>query len=156
MLKLVEIAVPNAAGEGVLRGGSVWFGYLKLYLVSLSAFFVIDMVWLGLAARPFYQQHLGFLLAPNPNWFVAILFYMLFVAGLLFFVIVPGLKESSLKATLIRAALFGLITYATYDLTNLATLKDWPAILSIVDMLWGMVLSVLVSCVGFIAGKRLI
>jgi uncharacterized membrane protein len=130
--------------------------YLKLYLVSLAAFFAIDMVWLGLAARSFYQQYLGFLMAPNPNWFVAILFYLLFNVGLLFFVIVPGLKDNSLKTTLLKAALFGLITYATYDLTNLATLKDWPALLSIVDMFWGTVLSVSVSCVGFIVGRRLI
>lgn len=127
--------------------------YLKLYLVSLAAFFAIDMLWLGLAARSFYQQQLGFLMTPNPNWFVAVLFYLLFVIGLLFFVIVPGLKANSLKTTLLKAALFGLITYATYDLTNLATLKDWPALLSIVDMLWGTVLSVLVSFVGFMAGK---
>jgi uncharacterized membrane protein len=129
--------------------------YLKLYLVSLAAFFAIDMLWLGLVARSFYQQHLGFLMAPSPNWFVASLFYLLFVGGLLFFVIVPGLKDDSLKPTLLKATLFGLITYATYDLTNLATLKDWPALLSIVDMLWGMFLSVSVSCVGFIAGKRI-
>jgi uncharacterized membrane protein len=130
--------------------------YLKLYLVSLAAFFAIDMLWLGLVARSFYQQHLGFLMDPSPNWFVAILFYLLFIFGLLVFVIVPGLKGNSLKTTLLKAALFGLITYATYDLTNLATLKDWPALLSIVDMLWGTVLSVLVSYISFMAGKRLI
>jgi uncharacterized membrane protein len=130
--------------------------YLKLYLVSLAAFFAIDMLWLGLAARPFYQQYLGFLMAPSPNWFVAIMFYLLFVAGILVFVVLPGLGADSLKTTLLRAALFGLIAYATYDLTNLATLKDWPALLSIVDMLWGTVLSVLVSYISFMGGKRLI
>jgi uncharacterized membrane protein len=129
--------------------------YFKLYLVSLAAFFAIDMVWLGLAARSFYQQQIGFLMAPNPNWFVAVLFYLLFIVGLLFFVIVPGLNANSLNATLLKAALFGLITYATYDLTNLATLKDWPALLSIVDMLWGTFVSVSVSFISFIAGKRL-
>lgn len=130
--------------------------YLKLYLISLAVFLAIDMVWLGLVARPFYQQQLGFLMAPNPNWFVAAFFYLLFVLGLLFFVVVPGLNANSLKATLVRAALFGLVTYATYDLTNLATLKDWPALLSIVDMLWGTFLSVSVSVISFFAGKRLI
>ena len=129
---------------------------LKLYLVSLAAFFAIDMVWLGLVARPFYQQQLGSLMAPNPNWFVAVIFYLLFVLGLLFFVVVPGLNANSLKATLVRAALFGLVTYATYDLTNLATLKDWPVLLSIVCMLWGTFLSVSVSVISFFAGKRLI
>jgi len=130
--------------------------YFKLYLVTLAAFLATDMVWLGLAARSFYQQYLGFLMAPSPNWFVAILFYLLFTVGLLFFVIVPGLKDNSLKTTLLEAALFGLITYATYDLSNLATLKDWPALLSIVDMSWGTVLSVLVGYISFMAGKRLV
>ena len=130
--------------------------YLILYLVSLAAFFAIDMLWLGLAARSFYQQQIGFLMTPSPNWFVAIIFYLLFIVSLLVFVILHGLAANSLKTTLLRAALFGLVTYATYDLTNLATLKDWPALLSIVDMLWGTVLSVLVSYVSFMAGKRLI
>lgn len=130
--------------------------YFKLYLVSLTAFLAIDMLWLGLVARSFYQQQLGFLMAPSPNWFVAVIFYLLFIVGILFFVVVPGLESNSLKATLLRAALFGLITYATYDLTNLATLKDWPALLSIVDMFWGTVLSVLVSYISFMAGKRLV
>ena len=129
---------------------------LKLYLVSLTAFFAIDMVWLGLLARTFYQQYLGYLMAPNPNWSVAIIFYLLFVLGILVFVVLPGLGVNSLKTTLLRAALFGLITYATYDLTNLATLKDWPILLSVVDMIWGTVLSVLVSSISFVAGKRLI
>jgi uncharacterized membrane protein len=79
----------------------------------------------------------------------------LFVAGLLFFVIVPGLKERSLPTTLLRATMFGLITYATYDLTNLATLKDWPLLLTIVDMIWGTVLSVVVSLAGFAIGAWL-
>jgi len=114
------------------------------------------MLWLGLAARSFYQQHLGFLMAPSPNWFVAIVFYLLFILGLLVFVVLPGLGAKSLKTTLLHAALFGLITYATYDLTNLATLKDWPALLSVIDMAWGTVLSVLVSYISFMAGKRLI
>ena len=130
--------------------------YLKLYLISLAAFFAIDMFWLGLAARSFYQQYLGFLMASSPNWLVAIIFYLLFVIGLLVFAVLPGLGAKSLKTTLARAALFGLITYATYDLTNLATLKDWPALLSMVDMAWGTVLSALVGYISFIAGKHLV
>jgi uncharacterized membrane protein len=76
--------------------------------------------------------------------------------GVLFFVVVPGLESDSLKATLLRAALFGLITYSTYDLTNLATIKAWPVLFTVVDLLWGTFLSVLVSLVGFVAGKRFI
>lgn len=130
--------------------------YLQLYLVSLMAFLAIDLLWLGLVARSFYQQQLGFLMTPSVNWFAAAIFYLLFIMGILFFVVVPGLESGSLKATLMRGALFGLITYATYDLTNLATIKNWPVLLSLVDMVWGTVLTVSVSAIGFIAGKRLI
>lgn len=129
--------------------------YLKLYLATLVAFFAIDMVWLGLVARTLYRKYLGFLMAPSVNWPAAILFYLLFVLGILVFVVLPGLQGGSLKTTLLRAALFGLITYATYDLTNLATLKDWPLPITVIDMLWGMVLSVAVSYVGFLAGRWL-
>lgn len=130
--------------------------YIKLYLATLIAFLAIDIIWLGLVARTFYSHYLGFLMAPDPNWMAAIIFYLLFVFGLLVFVIVPGLKEGSLKITLLRASLFGLITYATYDLTNLATVKDWPVIITIVDLIWGTALSTMVSFVGFKAGKGLI
>lgn len=128
--------------------------YYKLYLILLAAFFAIDMLWLGLVARSFYQQSLGFLMATSSNWFVAGIFYLLFTAGILFFVVVPGLQSSSLQTILLRAAFFGLITYATYDLTNLATIKDWPVLITVVDMLWGTFLSVLVSFVGFVFNKR--
>ncbi|PKN94709.1 MAG: DUF2177 domain-containing protein [Chloroflexi bacterium HGW-Chloroflexi-6] len=128
--------------------------YFKLYLVLLLSFFAIDMLWLGLVARSFYQRSLGFLLAPSPNWFVAAIFYLLFIVGILFFVVIPGLERNSLKATLLRAALFGLITYATYDLTNLATIEDWPVLITVVDLFWGIFLSVSVSWVGFIFSKR--
>jgi uncharacterized membrane protein len=127
--------------------------YIKLYFAALFAFFAIDMVWLGLVARPLYRKYLGFLLSPNVNWIAAFIFYLLFIAGVLMFVVVPGLEDNSLKKMLAHAALFGMITYATYDLTNLATVKNWPVIITIVDMIWGTVLTVAVSYVGFLAGK---
>ena len=129
--------------------------YLKLYLVTTIAFFAIDMVWLGLVARTFYRKYLGFLMAPSPNWLAAIIFYLLFIVGILVFVVLPGLEDNSFKTTLLRAALFGLITYATYDLTNLATVKDWPVLITVVDMAWGTVLSVAVSSISFWVGKWL-
>ena len=129
--------------------------YFKLYLATLVAFFAIDMLWLGLIARSFYQKHLGFLLAAHPNWTAAMIFYLLFIFGILVFVVVPGLKADSLKSTLLHAALFGLITYATYDLTNHATVKDWPVIVTVVDLIWGTVLSLAVSFASFQAGKWL-
>jgi len=131
------------------------FYYLKLYISTLIVFFAIDLLWIGIVARTFYRKHIGFLLAPSPNWIAAIIFYLLFILGLLFFVVVPGLKENSFKTTFIRAALFGLITYSTYDLTNLATVKDWPLLVTAVDMIWGTVLSLAVSLVSFMIGKWL-
>ena len=129
--------------------------FIKLYVATLIAFFAIDMVWLGLVAKAFYKKHLGFLMAPHPNWTAAVVFYLLFIVGIVVFAVLPGLKTDSLKTTLLHAALFGLITYATYDLTNLATVKDWPVIVTVVDMVWGTVLSAAVSLVSFMAGKWL-
>jgi uncharacterized membrane protein len=127
--------------------------YLKLYAAALLAFFAIDMVWLGIISRNFYKKQLGYLMAPEVNWAAAVIFYLLFIVGVLVFVVLPGLKENSLRNTVIRAILFGLITYATYDLTNLATVKDWPLMVTVVDLVWGMVLTTLVSIAGFYAGK---
>jgi uncharacterized membrane protein len=127
--------------------------YIKLYAATMLVFFLIDLVWLSLVARGFYQKQLGFLMSPSPNWLAAILFYLLFVVGLLVFVVVPGLDAGSLKVTLLRAALFGLITYATYDLTNLATVKNWPLLITIVDLGWGTALSVIVSLLSFLIGR---
>ena len=127
--------------------------HIKLYLATLAVFFAVDMLWLGLLARGFYRKYFGSLLAPSTNWLAAGIFYLLFIFGILFFVVLPGLKEGSLAALLLRAALYGLITYATYDLTNLATLKDWPVVLTVVDILWGVTLSTLVSLASYFIGR---
>jgi uncharacterized membrane protein len=129
--------------------------YLKLYFATFAAFFVIDLLWLGLVARTLYRKYLGYLMAPTTNWIAALIFYLLFIAGILVFVVVPGLAENSLTITLLRAALFGLITYATYDLTNLATVKDWPLLITVVDLAWGTTLSVLVSLISFMVARWL-
>jgi uncharacterized membrane protein len=129
--------------------------YLKLYVLTLLGFFAIDMIWLGLVARGFYKQQLGDLLADKPNWYAAVVFYLLFIAGMLVFAVVPGLQALSLRKALTLGACFGLITYATYDLTNLATLKNWPPLVTVVDMIWGMVLATAVSGIGFVAGRWL-
>ena len=129
--------------------------YLKLYLATLVVFFATDMAWLVLVAHSFYKKHLGYLMAPAVNWIAAILFYLLFIFGILVFVILPGVKENSLQNTILRAALFGLITYATYDLTNLATIDRWPLTVTLVDLAWGIVLSTIVSIAGFYVAKWL-
>jgi len=130
--------------------------YILTYLAALAAFLVIDLTWLGVVARGFYRDRLGYLLSPNPNWTAAIIFYLLFVAGLLYFAVLPAVAAGSLRQVLISGALFGLITYATYDLTNHATVKDWPLAITLVDMAWGTVLATAVSFVGFLAGRALL
>jgi uncharacterized membrane protein len=129
--------------------------YLKLYLFALGGFLVIDMVWLTVVARGFYRKQLGFLLSDQPNWWAAIAFYLLFVAGLLVFVIVPALDAVSVRKALILGAFFGLVTYATYDLTNMATVKNWPWFVTLVDLAWGAVLATTVSCLAYLVGRWL-
>ncbi len=127
---------------------------IKIYLLTLPIFFVIDLIWLGLMARNFYQAEIGFLLKPDVNWVAAIIFYLLFIAGLVIFVISPALEKASWIHALLYGGFFGLITYATYDLTNLATLKDWPIKITIVDLIWGMILSSTVSVISYLISDR--
>jgi uncharacterized membrane protein len=128
--------------------------FLKLYFIALPVFFAIDMLWLGFIARNFYKNQIGFLMKPDVNWTAAIIFYLLFLIGLIVFVIEPAFSRKEWSFALLAGALFGLITYATYDLTNLATLKDWPLKVVVVDMAWGAILAASVSVTTyFIAVK---
>jgi uncharacterized membrane protein len=108
------------------------------------------MIWLGLVAKNFYQNNIGHLMTTNVNYIAALIFYLLFIVGLVVFVIQPSLETKRLQDVLLRGALFGLITYATYDLTNLATLKDWPLLVTVVDLIWGMVLSTSVATATYL------
>lgn len=130
--------------------------FIKLYFITLPIFFIIDMIWLGLVAKNFYSNQIGFLMKSNVNWLAAIIFYLLFIVGLVFFVINPSLEKGSWVYALLLGALFGLITYATYDLTNLATIKDWPLVVTIVDLIWGMVLASSVSVISFFVASKII
>lgn len=129
--------------------------YAKLYLSSLAVFLAIDFVWLGFVARGFYKKHLGYLLTEQPNWWAAGLFYLLFVAALNVFVVAPALQAQSFSRAVVLGALFGLTTYATYDLTNQATVRDWPWIVTVVDLIWGTVLSALVAIAGYLIGQAI-
>jgi uncharacterized membrane protein len=129
---------------------------LIMYLITLAVFFLIDMVWLGVVAKGFYRRHLGSMLSPNVNWAAAILFYLLFIVGLLVFVIRPALVDGEPVKALFLGALLGLISYATYDLSNLATLKDWPLVVTIVDLVWGSVLGGAVSFISAVLGRWLL
>ncbi len=129
--------------------------FIKLYAIALPIFFAIDMAWLGLVAKNFYRSQVGFLMRSDINWLAAIIFYLLFIVGLVIFVITPAVEKNSWVYAVLFGALFGLISYATYDLTNLATIKDWPLLVTIVDLAWGAVLAALVSTATFFIASKI-
>ena len=128
--------------------------FIKLYAVALPVFFAIDMIWLGLVAKNFYAKQIGFMLKENINWVAAIIFYLLFIAGLVVFVIAPALEKHSLIRAILFGAFFGIVTYATYDLTNLAMTKNWPLLVTVVDLIWGAVLSASVCAVTYLVASK--
>lgn len=126
--------------------------YLKIiisYILTVIVFFAIDMVWLGLIAKNIYQKYLGELLSERVNWSAAIIFYLIFIVGIFIFVIIPSVEKQSLLRAVLLGAVFGFITYATYDLTNYATLKGFPLTIVFIDLAWGAVLTSMVSVAGY-------
>ncbi len=123
---------------------------ISQFLVVLVVFFAIDLFWLGVVAKNLYSKYLGYLMAPQVNWTAAIIFYILFIIGLMIFVLLPALDKQSLMHALVYGALFGFFTYATYDLTNLATIRDWPITITIIDLIWGTSLSAAVSSISYL------
>jgi uncharacterized membrane protein len=123
---------------------------VRNYFILLGVFLVIDGLWLMVIAKKLYADHLGYLMASKPNLPAALIFYLLFVAGLMAFVVNPALAAGSWKAALLPGLFFGLVTYATYDLTNLATIKDWPVLITAIDLAWGSFVSGLTSVLGYL------
>lgn len=121
--------------------------YLQLYLALVPVFFVIDFLWINFIAKDLYQRHLGDLIAFNLP--AATFFYLLYILGIILFGVQAGINTGQWQQALIWGALFGFFTYATYDLTNLATLKDWPLHVAMYDILWGTFLGATVSTIGF-------
>ena len=127
--------------------------FIKLLLISLVAFIPLDLIWLGYVGRPIYVKYLGHHMRENPDWQAAIIFYFIFLAGLVFFVVQPSLNDSFSKM-LTKAAFFGLITYGTYELTNRAVINDWPWPIVWIDICWGIVLCMLVASASWYFGKK--
>src|SRR4051794_10690164 len=119
---------------------------IALYVAAALVFFPLDMLWLGVVARDLYRSQLGHLLLPQPNWGVAALFYLLYLVGMVVFVMLPA--NGSVPQALLSGALFGLVAYATYALTNYAPLKGYPPALAVLDMGWGAVLSATTAALG--------
>ncbi|MDX2448730.1 MAG: DUF2177 family protein [Desulfobacterales bacterium] len=127
---------------------NLWF-YVKLYLLTVPIFFLLDIIWLGYIAKGFYRKHLGFILSPEVNWPAAITFYLIYIVGILFFAVAPAMERASLLRALVWGGLYGFFTYATYDLTYMALIKGWPMKIVLVDILWGMVLCAAVASASF-------
>ena len=129
--------------------------YIKAYFGALLTFLVMDGIWLGTIATDFYFGQLGSLLRDEPNWLAAILFYLLYIFGIVYFSIKPSLNSGNYKTVLRDGCLFGLLAYATYDMTNLATMANWPVIVTIVDIVWGVVITSASAISGYIFAKKL-
>lgn len=118
---------------------------VRTYLSALFIFFTLDMLWLGVIAKSLYADQLGFLLSEKVYWPAAIAFYLIFIGGLVGFVIHPALQNKNWRNALLKGACFGFVTYATYDLTNMATIEKWPLFVTLVDLAWGAILAAAVS-----------
>ncbi len=111
--------------------------YVAAYTGSAIVMVALDLLWLSVIAKPMYQQAIGHLMAAKPNAGIAVLFYLLYALGVVIFAVAPQQNSSNWTTTLAMGALFGFFAYATYELTNLATLRDWPVQMSLIDMGWG-------------------
>ena len=117
---------------------------------------LLDALWLGLIARSFYAKHLSLYLTDNVLWSSALIFYVIFNVGLLVFVILPSIEKNSYQSLVLYSLLYGLVTFATYDLTNLATIKDWPIIVSLIDIMYGMFVALVSASAAFYMNKYFI
>lgn len=123
--------------------------YFKAWAVTTLFFLVVDAIWLGVVTRSFYASQLGSLMRENVNFGIAALFYLFFSAAIIYLASMNGVRANSATIALISGAVLGLAAYGTYDITNMATLKDWPIKMSLVDMVWGTVITAASSYVGF-------
>lgn len=126
-----------------------------IFFIAFIIFFLIDILWLGLFAKKMYQTQIGYILAKKPNWYAAFIFYVLYIVFLMIFAIVPALDVLSISHAMLYGGLYGFITYATYDLTNLATLDKWPIKVTVIDIIWGTFLGFSVSTLTYLIGSVL-
>jgi uncharacterized membrane protein len=129
---------------------------LKLVVLILPPLVILDLVWIAGVAQGIYQSQIGFLLATEVVWWAAILFYLIYAFALAYFVVLPAIKRGNLKAALYNGLFFGLVCYATYDLTNLATVKDWTLAITFIDMAYGTIVAGVVSALAYLLGKNLV
>jgi uncharacterized membrane protein len=130
--------------------------YALSYVATLVAFVAADMVWLGAMMNRLYRPALGDILSSTVNFPPAILFYLIYPVGLVIFAVLPGLRSESIMTAAVYGALFGFFTYATYDLTNFATLRNWSPQVTIVDIAWGTALGAMAASAGFLVASRFV
>ncbi len=129
--------------------------YIYLFIGTFAIFMAIDLLWIGVLMKDFYRDRIGFLMAKDVRWGAAMVFYVLYIAGILYFVVLPVLESrGGIEVVLLKGALLGLLCYATYDLTNMATLEGWPLSMVVVDMIWGTILTALVSGGSFLLASK--
>ena len=127
---------------------------LTIYFITTIIFFAIDMVWLGFIAKSFYREKLGFILSPDVNWYAAVIFYLIYIGGILYFAVLPAMRDESWQTALLQGAVLGLLCYATYDLTNMATIKNWPLTVVLVDIVWGIVLTGSCALISYLVAMK--
>lgn len=122
--------------------------FWKLFFTSAVVFLIFDLFWLLLVSKKMYQHFIGDLMGDVRSW-PAVIFYIIYVVGVTFFVLMPGVEKESISYIVLAGALFGLVCYATYDLTNLATLKNWPVAMTIIDLIWGTLVTTVTSMIVY-------
>ena len=128
--------------------------YVLAYVGTVVAFLGLDFLWLGTVATGFYRSRIGSLLLDQPNFVAAGIFYLFYVAGIVYFAVQPALVSGNWTTAAIAGAILGFIAYGTYDMTNLATLKNWSPVVSAVDMAWGTVLTSFSAVVGYWVAQK--
>ncbi len=127
-----------------------------IYLCTFLVFIIIDLIWLGFIAKSFYRHQLSNLMAENVKWVPALIFYTVYAIGVLLLVVLPAADESSLSQALLMGALLGFISYSTYDLSNMATIKNWPIRVVLADIIWGTILTAMVSLISYLVAQSLV
>lgn len=135
--------------------GEMNMQYVTAYISGLIAFLIIDFIWLKYVALSFYRGHIGHLMLDKPNLGIALLFYLVYVVGVVVLAVNPALEKGQWTIAVFYGGLLGLVAYGTYDITNLATLKTWPPIVSIIDMIWGTVLTASVAVIAYFVTSAL-
>ena len=132
------------------------FYFVKIYILTIIIFFIVDILWLGVVAKSYYRRQLDGILSQNVNWTAAALFYLIYIGGIIFFAVRPSIEAQSVAKAALLGALYGLFTYATYDLTNMATIEGWPLQFAVVDIGWGIVLCSSVSSLSYLIATRVL